>query len=113
MKVPIFVLPLAVLLLDFGPPAISEELTETSAVIPVTIGQNTIRLDALFVKKADARDRLPVAIITNGGTLTATAGLAVSGTESMTDMAWPPRARLGRDRTRAVWLQAREADKSD
>jgi dienelactone hydrolase len=97
MKIAGFFLLLAALVPGFGPSARADELTEASAFFPVAIGGSTVRLEGLIVKKSDAQGRLPVAIITNGGTTTATAGTAVSPALY---------APLARDLARRGWLAA-------
>lgn len=73
----------------------SDELTETSGPFPVTIGGNTVRLDGLVIKKSDAQGRLPIALFTNGGEATATAGAAVTAATY---------AHYARDMARRGWL---------
>src|SRR5689334_1043629 len=65
------------------------------ASFPVTIGGDTFRLEGLIIKKADAQGRLPIAILTNGGGATATAGAAA------TTAAY---AHYARDLARRGWL---------
>ncbi|QOZ43793.1 hypothetical protein XH89_10095 [Bradyrhizobium sp. CCBAU 53340] len=76
-------------------PAWSDELIETPVSLPVSIGGTTVRLEALVVKKSDAQGRLPIALITNGGAATATAG---AGATTATY------AHNARDMARRGWL---------
>ena len=69
------------------------ELFEVSGFFPVTIGGQTVRLEGMLIKKADAQGRMPVAIFTNGG-VTTTAGL-----NNSKDF-----ARNARDLARRGWL---------
>jgi dienelactone hydrolase len=73
----------------------SDELTETSASFPVTIGGNVVHLDGLVIRKSDAQGRLPIALFTNGGETTATAGTAVTTATY---------AHYARDLARRGWL---------
>jgi dienelactone hydrolase len=96
MKIAGFFLLLAALVPGFGSSARADELSEESTFFPVTIGGSTVRLEGFIVKKSDAQGRLPVAIITNGGTAiasAATASLAV----------YEP---VARDLARRGWLAA-------
>ncbi len=56
----------------------SDELTETPVSFPVTAGADTFRLEGLIIRKTDAQGRLPVAVLTNGGTATATTGTSAT-----------------------------------
>jgi len=47
-------------------PALSDDFKEESAFFRVNIGGHVIRLEGLTVKRADATDRLPIALITHG-----------------------------------------------
>lgn len=71
------------------------ELTETPVSFPVTVGTNTFRLDGLIIKKSDAQGRLPIALFTNGGATTATAGAGVTTATY---------AHNARDMARRGWL---------
>jgi hypothetical protein len=73
----------------------SDELTETSASFPVTIGGNAVRVDGLVIRKSDAQGRLPIVLFTNGGETTATAGTAVTSATY---------AHYARDLARRGWL---------
>jgi dienelactone hydrolase len=55
-------------------PAWSDDLLETAAPLPVTIGKDVVRLDGLIIRRSDAQGRLPIAILTNGGFAIATGG---------------------------------------
>lgn len=78
-------------------PASSNELVEATVPLPVTIGGNTLRLETFLVKKSDAQGRLPIAILTNGGVTTATAGTEKPGLGY---------AAVARDLARRGWLAA-------
>jgi dienelactone hydrolase len=71
-----------------------DELSEAFGVLPVTIGGNTVELDGMVVKQADAQGRLPVAVFTNGGNVP-TAGLNITAKDY---------APLARDLARRGWL---------
>ncbi|MCG2668173.1 alpha/beta hydrolase family protein [Bradyrhizobium sp. GCM10023182] len=90
---------LAILLATFvcmaASPAWSDDLTETPVSFPVTIGANTVRLEGLVVKRSDAQGRLPIALFTNGGAATATAGATVTTATY---------AHNARDMARRGWL---------
>jgi dienelactone hydrolase len=76
-------------------PARSDDLLETAASLPVTIGKDVVRLDGLVIRKSDAQGRLPIAVLTNGGFATATGG---GGTNIATY------AHYARDLARRGWL---------
>jgi dienelactone hydrolase len=76
-------------------PAWSDELTETPVSFPVATGGETFRLEGLIIKKADATGRLPIALLTNGGGATATAGTAATAATYL---------RYARDLARRGWL---------
>ncbi|MCC8982145.1 dienelactone hydrolase family protein [Bradyrhizobium acaciae] len=78
-----------------APSAWADELTETQALFPVSIGGNTFRLEGLIIRKADAPGRLPIALLTNGGAATATGGA------NATAAAY---AHYARDLARRGWL---------
>lgn len=90
---------LAILLATFvcmaASAARSDDLTEAPVSFPVTIGANTVRLEGLVVKRSDAQGRLPIALFTNGGAATATAGAAVTSATY---------AHNARDMARRGWL---------
>jgi dienelactone hydrolase len=86
---------LAALLFGIASSARSDELTETPGLFPVTIGGNTVRLDGLVIKNSGAAGRLPIALFTNGGEATATAGTAVTASSY---------AHYARDLARRGWL---------
>lgn len=72
----------------------ANDLFEASGFFPVVINGKTVRLEGALVKKANAQGRLPVAIITNGGT-TSTAGV---------DSSVGDYASIARDLARRGWL---------
>jgi hypothetical protein len=90
---------LVILLATFActavPPAWSDELTEMPVSFPVTIGADMFRLEGLVIKKSDAQGRLPIAVLTNGGGATATAGAAATSATY---------AHYARDLARRGWL---------
>jgi len=90
---------LVVLLAAFActaaPPAWSDELTETPVSFPITIGGETFRLEGLIIRKSDAQGRMPIALLTNGGGATATAGTAATAATY---------TRYARDLARRGWL---------
>lgn len=78
-----------------APAAWSDELTETQVTFPVTVGADTFRLEGLVIRKADAQGRLPIAVLTNGGTATATTGTTATAATY---------TRYARDLARRGWL---------
>ena len=86
---------LAAFVCGAAPPAWSDELTETPASFPVSIGGTTFRLEGLVIRKSEAQGRLPIALFTNGGETTATAGAAVTPATY---------AHYARDLARRGWL---------
>jgi dienelactone hydrolase len=78
-----------------APSAWSDELTEMPVSFPVTIGGDTFRLEGLIIRKSDALGRLPIAVLTNGGGATATAGAAATSATY---------AHYARDLARRGWL---------
>lgn len=78
-----------------APAAWSDELTETPVSFPVTVGADTFRLEGLVIRKTDAQGRLPIAVLTNGGTATATTGTSATAATY---------TRYARDLARRGWL---------
>jgi len=78
-----------------APWAWSDELTETAASFPVAAGGHEFRLEGLIIRKTDAQGRLPIALITNGGTATATGGAGATAAAY---------AHYARDLARRGWL---------
>jgi dienelactone hydrolase len=97
MKAAIRVILIAALAFGFASRAWPDELTETPGSFAVTIGGNTVSLDSLVIKKSDAQGRLPIALFTNGGQTTATAGTAAATTVA-------DYAPYARDLARRGWL---------
>jgi dienelactone hydrolase len=78
-----------------APSAWSDELTETQASFPVNVGGSTFHLEGLVIRKSEVQGRLPIAVFTNGGEATATAGAAVT---------MATYAHYARDLARRGWL---------
>ena len=73
----------------------SNELIEVHEALPVIIGGLPVRLDALLIKRADAKGRLPVALFTNVG-VEATSGASGTSVDGY--------ASFARDLARRGWL---------
>src|SRR6478736_928671 len=56
----------SIILLAMATEAISGDLVQERQYLRVKIGGKDVRLEALFVKRADARGRLPIALFNHG-----------------------------------------------